>query len=66
MRVGRRPPDRYDAVGLAQPSLTDQIYANFDVKYLWINTDVEINGGAIEADVDLNPWIVGVGLGYRF
>lgn len=39
---------------------------NLDVKKLWINTDVSINNGAINADVDINPWIVGVGVGYRF
>jgi len=27
---------------------------------------VKINGGAINADVDLDPWVFGVGIGYRF
>lgn len=40
--------------------------ANLDVKKVWINTDVSINNGAIAADVDLDPWIIGVGIGYRF
>lgn len=39
---------------------------NADVKKIWHNVDVDINGGAVRADVDLDPWIVGVGLGYRF
>ena len=39
---------------------------NFDVKKLFINTDVTINGGAVTADVDLDPWIVGLGVGYTF
>jgi len=39
---------------------------NFDVKKIWINSDVKINNGAIRADVDINPIIVGVGFGYRF
>ena len=39
---------------------------NIDVKKLWLSTDVKVNGGALKADVDLNPWIFGVGLGYRF
>lgn len=39
---------------------------NLDVKKLWLNTDVSINNGAIAADVDLDPWIVGIGVGYRF
>ena len=41
---------------------------NVDVKKLWLNTDVKANlgGTALKADVDINPWIIGVGLGYRF
>ncbi len=39
---------------------------NFDVKKVYHNTDVSINGGAIRADVDLDPWIFGVGVAYRF
>lgn len=41
-------------------------YFNLDVKKVWINTDVKFNGGAIYADVDINPWIIGTGIGYRF
>ena len=39
---------------------------NVDVKKIWINTDVKFNSGAIRADVDINPWVVGVGFGYKF
>lgn len=39
---------------------------NADVKKLYHNTDVSIAGGAINADVDLDPWVFGVGLAYRF
>lgn len=39
---------------------------NLDVKKLWLNTDVSINDGAITGDVDIDPWIFGVGVGYRF
>lgn len=39
---------------------------NFDVKKIWINTDVKVNGGAVRADVDLDPWVVGMGIGYTF
>lgn len=41
-------------------------FANIDVKKLFLNTDVSINGGAITADVDIDPWLVGAGIGYRF
>lgn len=47
-------------------ALNDNWYANLDVKKLFLNTDVSMNGGAITADVDIDPWIVGVGVGYRF
>jgi outer membrane protein len=39
---------------------------NFDIKKMFYQTDVSVNGGAITADVDLNPWVIGTGLSYRF
>lgn len=50
----------------ADYALNDNWYANVDVKKIFLNTDVSMNGGAITADVDIDPWIVGVGIGYRF
>ncbi|MEX2248693.1 MAG: OmpW family protein, partial [Parvibaculum sp.] len=47
-------------------ALTDNWYANVDVKKIFLSTDVSINGGAVTADVDLDPWIVGLGVGYKF
>jgi len=41
-------------------------YLNLDVKKLLINTDVKVNGGAIRGDADLDPWIIGLGVGYKF
>lgn len=41
-------------------------FVNFDVKHIFLNTEVKVNGGAIKADVDLDPTIVGFGLGYKF
>lgn len=41
-------------------------YLNLDVKKVLINTDVKVNGGAIRGDADLDPWIIGLGLGYKF
>lgn len=53
-------------------------FFNADVKKVWINTDVSVDlttalGAAlnassviVDADVDINPLIVGVGLGYKF
>lgn len=41
---------------------------NFDVKKLFLNTKAEVDalGTTVDADVDIDPWIVGVGLSYRF
>ena len=44
---------------------------NADIKKIWINTDVTVNfttalGANVKADVDIDPLVVGVGLGYRF
>jgi outer membrane protein len=41
-------------------------FFNVDVKKLWLDTEATINGGAVRADVAIDPWLVGVGLGYRF
>jgi outer membrane protein len=46
--------------------LTKAWHANIDVKKVFLDTDVSFANGAINADVDIDPWIVGVGLGYRF
>mgnify|MGYP003144977250 FL=1 len=40
-------------------------FFNVDVKYIDINTDVTINN-AITADVDIAPWVFGIGIGRRF
>lgn len=47
-------------------AIDDHWAVNFDVKKLWLNTDVTVAGGPVVADVDLDPWIFGVGVGYRF
>lgn len=39
---------------------------NLDVKKLWLNVDASLNNGAIQADIDMDPWIVGAGVAYRF
>lgn len=40
---------------------------NFDVRKIWISTDVTLVAGAtINADVDINPLVVTVATGYRF
>ena len=49
--------------------IRDNIYVNLDVKRLWLNTDVDIDAGElgmVNADVDIDPWIFGVGFGTTF
>ncbi len=46
--------------------LDDHWAINLDVKKLFLNTDVNIAAGTASADVDLDPWLFGVGLAYRF
>ncbi len=44
----------------------EDVYFNIDLKRVSINTDVEIAGGAITSDTDINPFIVGAGFGITF
>lgn len=46
--------------------IDDHWAINFDVKKVFLNTDVSLNGGAITADVDLDPWLFGLGVAYRY
>ncbi|MBV8060936.1 MAG: OmpW family protein [Alphaproteobacteria bacterium] len=41
-------------------------FANVDVKQLFLNTTANVSNSTAIADVDLNPTIVGVGIGYKF
>jgi len=47
--------------------LNDHWALNFDVRRIWINSEVTISG-AVNAvdDVDINPWVVSTSIGYRF
>lgn len=60
-----------NGVGLALQAgidiaIDDHWLFNIDVKKIFLDTKVSINGGAIIADVDIDPWVVGIGFGYRF
>lgn len=40
---------------------------NVDVKYVDVNVDVQVNDDSLHAyDVDIDPWIFGAGISYRF
>jgi len=38
---------------------------NVDVKKIWLETDVEVDN-AVETEVALDPWFIGVGVAYKF
>ncbi|MEL6688123.1 MAG: OmpW family protein [Pseudomonadota bacterium] len=48
--------------------INDTWFFNVDVKKVWLGTDVEIQaaGTTVNADVDIDPLILGVGVGRRF
>lgn len=47
--------------------MKDRWYLNFDLKKIFLETDITANGGTINArNVDLDPWIFGIGVGYSF
>lgn len=44
-------------------------FINFDVKYIKIDTTAKFKNtvvGTAEADIDIDPWVIGVGLGTTF
>jgi outer membrane protein len=49
-------------------AINDSWSFNLDVKRVFLNTDATVRTslGTVDADVDIDPWIFGVGVGYRF
>lgn len=45
--------------------IADNTYFNVDVKKVFIHTNVAYSGG-VTGSVDIDPWLIGVGVGYRF
>jgi len=69
--LGGAKIDLDDAVGFTLQagvdiSLGDGWYLNADVKKTWIDTDASWEGTPVTADVDIDPWIFSLGVGYRF
>lgn len=66
--------DYDDSFGIALQAgvdidINEKWFVNFDVKKVYINTDVTIDAGElgiVNADVDIDPLIVGAGVGRRF
>ncbi len=47
-------------------AVTDRWFLNVDIKKVFIQTDVKVNGTINAKDVDIDPWLIGFGFGYRF
>jgi outer membrane protein len=47
-------------------NISGHTFLNVDVKQFFLSTTAKVNDGAIKAKTDLNPLVVGVGIGYRF
>lgn len=63
--------DLDDGFGLALQAgvdyaLSGKYSLNADVKKIFFETDADINNGALKSKVDLNPWVVSLGAGYKF
>ena len=47
--------------------IDDKWHLNVDLKKIFLNTDINVNNGTIIVkDADVDPWIFGIGVGYRF
>lgn len=46
--------------------LSDNMYLNFDVKKIYIQSDVRTDAGVKVSEVKLDPLAIGVGIGWRF
>ncbi len=61
--------------------LSKKVFFNIDVKKIWLSTNATVNAsnltpasspqlastlGSIPAAVKINPWVLGIGFGYRF
>lgn len=48
--------------------LSGNFFLNADVKRLWLDTDAHFETvvGDVDADVTIDPWILGIGVGYKF
>lgn len=45
--------------------VTKDVFVNVDVKKIWIDTDVKLDGAKI-GNLGINPWVFGVGVGMKF
>lgn len=49
--------------------IAENTYVNFDIKKVMLSTDVHVDtysNGSVDAKVDIDPWIIGLGVGFMF
>ncbi len=49
--------------------IADNLFLNLDIKKLYLSTDVHVStyaNGSVDAEVDIDPLIVGLGIGFKF
>ncbi|MEM8798635.1 MAG: OmpW family outer membrane protein [Pseudomonadota bacterium] len=48
--------------------ITKNLFINFDAKFIFMNGDITIDTalGPVTADADINPFVFGAGIGWRF
>jgi outer membrane protein len=47
-------------------ALSERMYLNVDVKQIFLSTNAKVLNGAVRAKTDLNPLVLGVGVGWKF
>lgn len=52
-------------VGFDVP-IEEDWYFNVDIKKIWLSTEATFKPSGVRADVDIDPWFVGMGIGYKF
>ncbi|MEL0083949.1 MAG: OmpW family outer membrane protein [Gammaproteobacteria bacterium] len=71
---GKADVDLDESIGIAfqvgmDVALDKDWFMNFDVKYIDMSTDASITTtalGKLTIDVDIDPWVYGIGIGRRF
>lgn len=46
--------------------LDDNWGINLDVKKIFVDVNATLNNGAVRADIELDPWVFGAGIAYKF
>jgi outer membrane protein len=64
--VGIRTPKGAIATAGVDFNITDQWFARADARYMKGDADVKVAGEDTGEDLQMDPWMVGVGVGVRF